>query len=143
MVSGVESTRLLEQIKFGFWVRTKVAPFRAVRFQALRHPDGRESRRGRVWVEVLEHGVTREPGKFLTAEVELAGPHEWLDYYPAVNEPVCGWGRPRLPDGEMQYCPRHRKEDAAFCRRHMEELEGSEGEGIDDRERQEPEAGRQ
>lgn len=119
--------------KFGFWVRTKQAPYRAVRWEVQRHEDGRESLRGRGWVEVLAHGEDREPQRFFAADVELAGPHEWLSYYPAASEPICGWGRPRLPEGDTQFCPRQRENAAdgqlePFCRRHMTELLGSAGE---------------
>lgn len=125
---GPANRELIRAQAFGFWVVTKQNPRRAVRWEEARHEDGRVSTRGRNWVEVLEHGTTREPERFYKADVELAGPHEWLTYYPAVNEPVCGWGKPRLPDGSMQYCPRQREQDQPFCRRHMTELEGSERE---------------
>lgn len=119
--SGAE--KLLDLYKYGFWVRTKNAPHRAVRWERQYHEDGRESFRGRNWIEVLPHGSTRDPEQYFTVDVEYVGPHEWMDYYPAVDEPVCGWGRPRLPDGEMQYCPRLREPDEPFCRRHMTELD--------------------
>lgn len=127
--------------KFGFWVGTKQTPRRAVRWEAARHEDGRESRRGRVWVEVLPTGSSRAPQRFFAADVELVGPHEWLTYHPGADEPVCGWGRPRLPDGGMQYCPKGREEDQPFCRTHMAELEGSEGEETHDNERSSADAG--
>lgn len=113
---------LIRAQRFGFWIATKLAPRRAVRWEATRLEDGRETLRGRNWVEVLPHGEKRVPLRFFAAEVEHVGPHEWLTYYPAVDEPVCGWGRPRLPEGEMQYCPRIREEDDPFCRMHMSEL---------------------
>lgn len=122
MASNTMNKRLLDQMAYGFWVRTKQAPHRAVRWAPQRHDDGRESFRGKGWTEVLEHGEDREPEQFYGADVELVGPHEWLDYYPATNEPVCGWGRPRLPKGEMQYCPRRREEGEPWCRLHMHEL---------------------
>lgn len=127
---------------WGFWIATKAAPRRAVRWERVQHEDGRNSMRGRNWVEVLEHGSTRTPERFHGADVEMVGPHEWLTYYPAVNEPVCGWGRPHLPDGGMQYCPRQRQEGQAFCKRHMTELNSSEGEE-EHGERQGTEAGGQ
>lgn len=117
---------LLRAQAWGFWVVTKQEPRRAVHWIQAQHEDGRPSLRGRNWVEVLEHGVTRDPETFHGADVELAGPHEWLTYYPAVDEPVCGWGRPRLPDGSMQYCPRQREAEQPFCRKHMTELQGEE-----------------
>lgn len=118
--SGAE--RLLDAERWGFWTRTNKAPFRAVRWEAKLREDGRRSFHGKNWVEVLPHGEEREPERFHTADVESAGPHEWLDYYPASDEPVCGWGRPRLPAGEMQYCPRKRAEGQPFCQKHMHEL---------------------
>ena len=124
---------LLNQIKFGFWVRTKQAPYRAVRWERTFHDDGRETLRGRNWVEVLPHGEEeRTPARFFAADVELAGPHDRLTYYPAANEPVCGWQEASwIESGE--FCPRMREAAAdgeleAFCRRHMTELTGSEGE---------------
>ena len=115
--------QLIDSYKWGFWVRTKVAPFRAVRWEPQKHKDGqRQSFRGRNWVEVIPHGEDREPERFFAVDVEYAGPHEWLDYYPALNEPVCGWGRPRLPAGDMQYCPRLREKDQPFCQKHLHEL---------------------
>lgn len=120
--SGVENTRLIRQQQFGFWIGTKQAPRRAVRWEKTFKEDGRETLRGKNWVEILPHGESRTPERFFAADVELIGPHEWLEYYPAVDEPVCGWGRPRLPEGEMQYCPRTREESEPFCRTHMAEL---------------------
>lgn len=118
--SGAE--RMLRMARYGFWIRTKNAPYRAVKWVPVKHEDGRQSFRGRNWVEVLQHGDTRDPETYYTADVEPAGPHEWLDYYPAVTEPTCGWGRPRLPDGGMQYCPRTRDADQPFCPTHMAEI---------------------
>lgn len=122
--------RLQDMAKLGFWIRTKQEPYRAVRWEPQRHEDGRQKFRGQNWVEVLRHGATRPAERFYGADVEPAGPHEWLSYYPAVHEPVCGWGRPRLPDGVMQYCPRTREvTDGAiqpFCAKHQLELQGEE-----------------
>lgn len=119
--------------KFGFWVGTKRTPRRAVRWEPTLLEDGRESLRGRNWVEVLAYGHERqEPERFFGADVELVGPAEWITYYPAVDEPICGWGRPRLPGGDMQYCPRTRRvaegQLEAFCPAHMRELHALEGE---------------
>lgn len=126
---------LIRAQKFGFWIGTKRTPRRAVRWEPTRLEDGRESLRGRNWVEVRAIGSEADPERFFAADVELVGPHEWLIYPPAVTEPVCGWGRPRLPDGNMQYCPRirlrHISEDGqweAFCPTHMRELQAPEGE---------------
>ncbi len=119
-IKGAE--RLLQMRTYGFWIRTKLAPYRAVRWEDQAHGDGRQSFRGKNWVEVLPHGEDREPEHFFTADVEPVGPHEWLSYYPGADEPVCGWGRPRLPDGAMQYCPRQRDEGQPFCDKHMMEL---------------------
>lgn len=118
--SGAE--KLLAVQAYGFWIRTKQAPFRAVRWEQQLREDGRQSFHGKRWIEILPHGEDREPEHFYTADVEPVGPHEWLTYYPAVDEPICGWGRPRLPEGQMQYCPRLREADEAFCRTHMAEL---------------------
>lgn len=115
--SGAE--KVLDLTRYGFWVRTKLAPFRAVRWEEQRHEDGRQSYRGKNWVEVLPHGEDREPERFFTADVETAGPHEWLEYYPAVREPVCGWGQPRMPHGKTLFCPAARRGDDAFCPKHM------------------------
>lgn len=114
--------------RFGFWIGTKLDPRRAVYWQVTYDDQGRMKRKGRNWVEVLPHGVSREPARFAAAEVEMVGPHEWLTYYPEADAPICGWGRPRLPDGAMQYCPKDREEGEPFCRAHMAELQSSEGE---------------
>lgn len=119
---------LIRAMKFGFWVGTKLMPRRAVRWESATRDDGRATLRGRNWVEVLPIGERRSAERFFAADVELVGPSEWLDYYPAADEPICGWGRPRLPDGRIQHCPRSREDDQAFCRRHMTELTSSEGE---------------
>lgn len=125
--------RLTQAQKLGFWIGTKRDPRRAVRrIQAVRK-DGKQSTRGRLWVEILpydEYG-NRDPERFNAADVEHVGPHEWLTYYPHPDEPVCGWGRPRLPEGGMQFCPRPRREGQdgkleAFCPQHMRELRGEE-----------------
>lgn len=129
MVGKALNERFLDMIRLGFWMRTKQPPYRAVKWSVALHPDGRQTFRGRRWVEVLAHGEEgREPSTFFGEEVTPAEPTQWLDYYPAVDEPVCGWGRPRLPDGEMQFCPQPRTEGQAFCPRHITELNGSEGE---------------
>lgn len=124
---------MIRAMKFGFWIGTKRTPRRAVRWEPTRLEDGRETLRGRNWVEVLPVGSKAVPERFFAADVEMIGPNEWLTYYPAVEEPICGWGRPRLPDGVMQHCPRQRREVEgqleAFCPKHMTELQdGSEGE---------------
>lgn len=129
---GVNADMIRAQ-RLGFWVGTKRMPRRAVRWEPARHADGRESLRGRQWVEVLATGRERDtPERFFAADVELVGPSEWLTYHPATDEPVCGWGRPRLPTGAMQYCPRLRREAdgqlEAFCPVHMRELNAPEGE---------------
>lgn len=141
MTSPTSMGRNRELIKaqsFGFWIGTKRAPRRAVRWENAQLEDGRASMRGRNWVEVLSHAEhgKREPERFFGADVEYIGPHEWLTYHPHVDEPVCGWGRPRLPEGEMQYCPRVRQvtpagQREAFCPAHMRELQGSQGEETD------------
>lgn len=113
---------LIRAQKFGFWVGTKTSPRRAVRWKPTTLKDGRETLRGKNWVEVLPHGESRTPERFFAADVELIGPHEWLDYYPGVDEPVCGWGSPRMPQNRMQYCPRLREETQPFCQRHTAEL---------------------
>lgn len=118
--SGAE--RLLDAERWGFWTRTKQAPFRAVIWDAPPREDGKRSFHGKGWVEVLAYGEDREPKWFYTADVEAAGPHEWLEYYPDPTSPVCGWGRPRLPEGGIQYCPRKREEGQPFCQRHIHEL---------------------
>lgn len=119
---------MIRNMKFGFWVGTRQAPRRAVKWEPTRLEDGRETLRGKNWVEVMEHGESREPERFHGADVENVGPHEWLTYYPAVNEPVCGW-----MESEGQYCPRPRAvtSDAVqpFCRRHEDQLQGEEEHG--------------
>lgn len=129
MPSVNENARLVKQQKYGFWVRTKNAPHRAVRWEAPPRDDGSPSFRGRNWVEIREHGATHEPMRFYAKDVEVRGPHEWLTYYPEAGSPICGWGRPRLPRGDMQYCPRVREADEPFCRAHMAELQGEEVDG--------------
>lgn len=120
---------MLNAQKLGFWIATKRGPRRAVRWEPAQHEDGRTTMRGRNWVEVREHGSIHTAERFHGADVEMVGPHEWLTYYPAADEPICGWGRPRLPEGDMQYCPRLRAQDQAFCARHMSELQGEETNG--------------
>lgn len=127
-----KNSDLIEAQRWGFWVGTRRAPRRAVRWETTRLEDGRETRRGRNWVEILPHGSTREPERFFASDVEYVGPAEWLTYYPAVDEPICGWGRAR-PEGGMQYCPRSCRETddgerEAFCPAHMRELSAPEGE---------------
>lgn len=130
------NTDMEQAQRWGFWIGTKASPRRAVKMVPERHEDGRESRRGRIWVEVLEHGSRREPERFYGADVEIIGPHEWLTYYPAVNEPVCGWREIRdAGDGPKEwYCPRRREVTEGafqpFCRRHEYEagLQSPEGE---------------
>lgn len=122
------SARLVQLQKYGFWIRTKQTPYRAVRWEVQTHDDGRQKYRGRNWVEVRAHGDTHEPERFYGADVEPAGPHEWLAYYPAADEPLCGW---MVEAGK--YCPRERAvtDDAIqpFCPKHQAELEeSSEGE---------------
>lgn len=142
MSSNTASAEMIRKQKYGFWVATKLAPRRAVRWDVgALHEDGRPKFRGRNWVEVLPHGSTRTPERFHAADVELVGPHEWLTYYPGAEEPVCGWGRPRLPLGEMQHCPQNREEGDPFCRKHMAELARSEGEETHDHERSSADAG--
>lgn len=116
--SGAE--RLLQMQGYGFWVRTKTAPYRAVKWDPQRHEDGRQSFRGRNWVEVLPHGIHRAPERFFTADVEAAGPHEWLSYYPPTTELICGWGD--TTHTPVRYCPRKRTQAEPFCRKHMAEL---------------------
>jgi hypothetical protein len=117
--------RMLDSMRYGFWVRMKLHPFRAVRWEPDRHEDGRQTFRGKNWVEVLAHTEDREPERFHAADVELAGPHEWMHYYPAANEPVCGW---MVEPGK--YCPRSRAVtgDAIqpFCPKHQAELTAGE-----------------
>lgn len=120
--------QLIRAMRYGFWVRTKQDPVRQVRWEPQRHEDGRQSFRGRNWVEVLPHGERRPPERFAAADVVLAGPSDALPYYPAADEPVCGWGRPGLPDGQMHYCPRTREPNDPFCPQHTAELNSSEGE---------------
>ncbi len=126
--------QLLRQMMYGFWIRTRQDPPRAVRWEPQEHEDGRQSFRGKGWIEVLPHGVQRAAERFHAADVEMAGPHEWLTYYPATGEPLCGWME--VPG---QYCPRLRRvtDDVIqpFCPKHQAELEGSVGEenhGIDE-----------
>lgn len=131
--SNGRNVTLIEAQKWGFWVGTKQAPRRAVRWEETQHEDGRTTLRGRNWVEVLADGHGGDtPERFFGADVEMVGPHEWLTYRPTTDEPVCGWGRPRLPDGVMQYCPRTRRvahgQTEAFCPAHMRELSAPEGE---------------
>lgn len=121
---------MIRALKFGFWVREKKSR-RAVRWEAARHPDGRESLRGRNWVEVLPHGEEREPERFFAADVELAGPHDYLTYYPAADEPVCGWS-----EKPGEFCPRVRERAAdgnlePFCRKHQTHIQGEEPHGED------------
>ncbi len=117
--------------KFGFWIGTRRQPRKAVRWDQQYREDGKRLMRGANWVEIMpqdEYG-TRDPDRFFAADVETVGPYEWLPYYPHPDEPVCGWGRPRLPEGGMQYCPRPRREGPdgkpeAFCPQHMREIQG-------------------
>ena len=118
--SGAE--KLLDLERYGFWTRTKQPPYRRVRWEPQTHEDGRQSFRGQNWVEVLAYGEDRDPMRFHTADVETENPSVWLTYYPAVTEPICGWGRPHLPDGAVKYCPRPRDADNPFCPTHMAEL---------------------
>lgn len=124
MVESVNE-QLLKAQAWGFWVRTKLAPHRAVRWEPQFHEDGRRSFRGQNWVEVLPQGTDRIPERFFAADVERAGPHEWLTYYPHPQEPVCGWAR---EPGVAQYCPRLRGDEQPFCPKHMAELEAPQGE---------------
>lgn len=132
------SADLIRLQKFGFWIGTKQTPRRAVRWEPKERPDGRQTYRGKNWVEVLEHGVSREPERFYGADVEAVGPSEWLTYYPAVNEPICGWRELRDAGTGPQewYCPRIRPVNnesvQPFCARHEAELNGSEGEETHD-----------
>lgn len=125
------NAELIRLQKYGFWIGTKQSPRRAVRWEAQTSPEGRQKFRGRNWVEVLEHGVSREPERFFGADVEAVGPHELLAYYPAVDEPVCGW-----MSEPGKYCPRPREvTDGAiqpFCRRHESELQGEESNAGED-----------
>lgn len=115
--------RLLEHQKWGFWVGTKALPRKAVRWDPQFHEDGRQKFRGCNWVEVLAHGATHTPETFYGADVEAVGPYERLTYYPAVDEPVCGWQEAEwMETGE--YCPRVRERASdgsleAFCRQHQ------------------------
>jgi hypothetical protein len=118
--------KLIDMQRWGFWIRTKQTPHRAVRWETQRHEDGRESFRGRNWVEILPHGEDRTPERFFTADVEYAGPYEWLSYYPDINTPLCGWGERREAHGAIQYCPRKRTEGQPFCPKHTLELVGEE-----------------
>lgn len=117
--------RMLDAQRWGFWVRTKLNPHSAVRWVGPKHEDGRQSYRGKNWVEVLPHGEDREPDRYFAADVELVGPHEYLSYYPAVNEPVCGW---MVEQGK--YCPRLREITSQaiqpFCPKHQAELSAGE-----------------
>jgi hypothetical protein len=121
---------MLDQMRWGFWIRTK-QDHRAVRWEDQRHEDGRQSFRGRNWVEVLPHDDSgREPERFFGADVELAGPYQRLSYYPAHDEPVCGWQEAEWR-AAGEYCPRVRERQAdgelePFCRKHMTELQGEE-----------------
>lgn len=124
------NVQMLAEMRWGFWTRTK-QDHRAVRWEDQRHEDGRQSFRGRNWVEVLPHDdQEREPDRFFGADIELAGPHERLTYYPAASEPVCGWQEAAwIAAGE--FCPRVRERTAEgelepFCRKHMRELQGEE-----------------
>lgn len=119
--------------KFGFWIGTKREPRRAVRWQQTFREDGRRSLRGPNWIEIMPYDQygKREPERFYAADVENVGPHEWLSYYPHPDEPVCGWGRPRPPEGVMQFCPRPRERGEsgallAFCPQHMGEFKREE-----------------
>jgi len=117
--------RMLEAQRYGFWIRTKLNPYCAVRWEPATHDDGRATYRGRNWVEVLPHGEIREADRYFAADVELVGPHEYLSYYPAVNEPVCGW---MVEPGK--YCPRPRGVTSEaiqpFCPKHQAELSAGE-----------------
>jgi hypothetical protein len=124
-VTKSQTEKLLEMQRWGFWIRTKQTPPRAVRWDPQRHEDGRRSFRGANWVEVLPHGVTREPERFFAADVEHAGPHEWMTYFPMVGEPICGWAKDSTG---RQFCPRRREDDQPFCPKHMTELESSTAE---------------
>lgn len=125
--------RLTEMRRIGFWVRTKLPPYRAVVWNAPPREDGLRSWHGPNWLVIQPEGDTSEPRRLFGADVEPVGPNEWLTYHPRLDSPLCGWGRPRLPDGGMQYCPRERAAtdgvQDAFCARHMTELTSSEGEG--------------
>lgn len=127
---------LIQAQAWGFWVATKQAPRRAVRWEQARHEDGRVSLRGKNWVEVLPHDDhEREAERFHGADVELVGPSERLPYYPAASEPVCGWQEAAwIAAGG--YCPRIRERQAdgelePFCRKHMTQLQGEEHHGGD------------
>ena len=117
--------RYLNEMRRGFWVRTRQDPPRAVKWDPKLTPSGRPTYRGDRWVEVLPYGTRRAPERFYAADVTLAGPHEHLAYYPAVDEPVCGWGY-----GDGTFCPRMRSVldgvPQVFCPRHEAELQGEE-----------------
>jgi len=115
--SGAE--KLLRLEAYGFWTRTKNAPYRAVQWEPQTHEDGRQSFRGRNWVEVLPHDDGGESKRFLTSEVETVGPNEWLDYYPSTDSMICGW---EWWDKPGAYCPRKREVVEPFCPKHMIEL---------------------
>lgn len=114
-----ENLRLLAALKYGHWIRTRAAPYRAVVWCPEERADGTTSNRGRAWREVLGVGERRQPETFLAAEVVLAPPSEPMDYCPSPDEPVCGYLLGREPD---RYCPRYRAKDAFFCPQHEAEF---------------------
>lgn len=108
------SGELRHGIKSQGWVRTKLAPYRAVMFAPL-------ERDPRSWVEIMSvhDAPTRGPRRFYPREVEPAPPSELMTYDPAPKTPICGYqfqiGN-RHNDGS-KFCPRPKKTHERFCKR--------------------------
>lgn len=101
------NVRLQATTKYGFWIRTKLDPIRAVKWAPETLPDGRTRVNGRCWQEVLPATApTREPVHFLGDEVTPAPPTEPMPYAPAPGEPVCGWQLEGSSGEAQRYCPR-------------------------------------
>jgi hypothetical protein len=101
------NVRLQATVKYGFWIRTKLDPIRAVKWAPETLPDGRTRVNGRCWQEILASGATHEPEHFLGVDVTPAPATEPMPYAPAPGEPVCGWRLAQeAPGGARQYCPR-------------------------------------
>lgn len=118
------NVRMRDATRFGFWTRTTVPPYRAVKWSPEIDSEGRERWHGRCWEEVLPSGVNREPQHFLGADVTSVPPTEPLGYAPDPAAPICGWRLQRA----LGYCPKQ-AEPGALCAHHAAEHAAlSEGE---------------
>lgn len=108
----------------GGWVRTKLPPFRAVRWV----PDEKipVSNRGRRWQEIPRVGQSRAPEWFYAADVTGASPSEPMSYPPTKEAPICGFWLAREGTSESgarvlthtgEYCPRPTK-PGTLCKAH-------------------------